>query len=222
MPKARLKPRQKENILREAAIHKRLRHPNIVQFIDFFETIEHYYLILELMNGGELFHRIEQVDSFTEDDARLIVNQVANAIKYLHESGIVHRDIKPENLVFGNATLSPLKLCDFGLSKMIENSGGSTNTPCGTIGYLAPEVAKEQTHAYGVDVWGLGCVLYAMCAFCTAFPANFTDILRSLCGFPAFYDQSIPVLTEKVKRGIYDFPSPWWDNVSESGTLFIG
>ena len=192
MPKARLKPRQKENILREAAIHKRLRHPNIVQFIDFFETIEHYYLILELMNGGELFHRIEQVDSFTEDDARLIVNQVANAIKYLHESGIVHRDIKPENLVFGNATLSPLKLCDFGLSKMIENSGGSTNTPCGTIGYLAPEVAKEQTHAYGVDVWGLGCVLYAMCAFAPLFQPILLTFCAVCAAFPPFTTNQSP------------------------------
>jgi len=148
------------------------------------------------MKGGELFARIEQVDFFTEDDAVLVITQVAKGIKYLHDNGVVHRDIKPENLVFGNNSLTPIKLCDFGLSKTIDQ--GTTDTPCGTVGYLAPEIAKEQAHSFSVDIWALGCVLYSL-----------------LCGFPAFYDASVKVLSEKVKLGIYDFPSPWWDEVSE-------
>lgn len=195
MPKAKLKPKQKENILREAAIHKRLQNQFIVQFIDFVDTTEYYYLVMELMKGGELFERIEQVEFFTEQDAIMVITQVAKGIKYLHDNGVVHRDIKPENLVFSNKTLYPIKICDFGLSKILGNE--STDTPCGTVGYLAPEIAKEGNHSFGVDIWALGCVLYSM-----------------LCGFPAFYDQSIAVLNEKVKRGIYDFPSPWWDDVS--------
>jgi len=211
---------QKENILREAAIHKRLNSPYVVQFIDFFETSKNFYLVMELyvfffclfacdcflfsfsllqrMNGGELFERIEKVECFTEDDAVAIIMQVAKGLKYLHDNGVVHRDIKPENLVFGNNSLTPIKLCDFGLSKVLDM--GSTDTPCGTVGYLAPEIAKEMSHTFSVDMWALGCVLYSM-----------------LCGFPAFYDQSVPILTEKVKKGLYDFPSPWWDAVSDSG-----
>ena len=70
---------------------------------------------------------------------------------------------QPENLVFGNKTLTPLKICDFGLSKVLDGSG-MTDTPCGTVGYLAPEIAKEQAHNFGVDIWGLGCVLYSLYA----------------------------------------------------------
>jgi serine/threonine-protein kinase RCK2 len=141
------------------------------------------------MHGGELFQRIEEVECFTEDDAIHIITQVARGIKYLHDNGIVHRDIKvrdglllrrrrllvyacakmpvcawegqPENLVFSNKTLTPLKLCDFGLSKVLDGTG-MTDTPCGTVGYLAPEIAKEQAHNFGVDIWGLGCVLYSL------------------------------------------------------------
>ena len=134
---------------------------------------------------------------------------------------------QPENLVFGNKTLTPLKICDFGLSKVLDGSG-MTDTPCGTVGYLAPEIAKEQAHNFGVDIWGLGCVLYSLYAVLPGPPQaparklaherTWSRAHRRLCGFPVFYDQSVPVLTEKVKRGIYDFPSPWWDDVSEPGT----
>jgi len=201
MSKQNLKEKQRLNILREIAVHKSLSHDNIVQFIDFIETPENYCLVLELMKGGELFERIEKVECFTEEDARDIIVQAAHAVKYSHENNIVHRDIKPENLVFLNDSLSPLKLCDFGLSKVIDDG---TDTPCGTVGYLAPEVVKEQRHSFSVDIWGLGCVLYSL-----------------LCGFPVFYDQSIPILTAKVKKGIYDFPSPWWDNISPSAIDLI-
>jgi len=74
---------------------------------------------------------------------------------------------QPENLVFGNKTLTPVKICDFGLSKVLDGSG-MTDTPCGTVGYLAPEIAKEQAHNFGVDVWGLGCVLYSLYVTCRA------------------------------------------------------
>lgn len=202
MSKKKLTMRQKENILREASIHKTLNHPNIVRFIEFFQTEEEYVLVLELMNGGELFERIEKVEYLTESDARIIIRDVALGIKYLHDNGIVHRDIKPENIVFATVGLTPVKLCDFGLSKILTDN--VTETPCGTVGYLAPEIAKEMAHNYGVDMWGLGCVLYAM-----------------LCGFPAFYDPNIHILTAKVKTGDFDFPAPWWDDVSESAKDLI-
>ena len=71
-------------------------------------------------------------------------------------------------------------------------------TPCGTVGYTAPEIVKDERYSKGVDMWALGCVLYTL-----------------LCGFPPFYDESIQVLTEKVARGQYTFLSPWWDDISK-------
>lgn len=90
-----------------------------------------------------------------------------------------------------------MKIADFGLSKVIWDS--QTMTPCGTVGYTAPEIVKDERYSKSVDMWALGCVLYTL-----------------LCGFPPFYDESIQVLTEKVARGQYTFLSPWWDDISKS------
>jgi serine/threonine-protein kinase RCK2 len=72
-------------------------------------------------------------------------------------------------------------------------------TPCGTVGYTAPEIVKDERYSKSVDMWALGCVLYTL-----------------LCGFPPFYDESIQMLTEKVAKGQYSFLSPWWDDISKS------
>lgn len=77
-------------------------------------------------------------------------------------------------------------------------------TPCGTVGYTAPEIVKDQRYSKSVDMWALGCVLYTF-----------------LCGFPPFYDESIKVLTEKVAKGQYTFLSPWWDTISDEAKDLI-
>lgn len=137
------------------------------------------------------------------------------------------RDIKPENILFdaipiipskvrktrpydeekedegeflpgiGGGGIGRVKIADFGLSKIVWNE--ETMTPCGTVGYTAPEIVKDERYSKSVDMWALGCVLYTL-----------------LCGFPPFYDESINVLTEKVARGYYTFLSPWWDDISAS------
>ncbi len=137
-------------------------------------------------------------------------------------------DIKPENLLFypvpfiptrnpkprsaededkadegeyipgvGAGGIGQIKIADFGLSKVVWDS--QTMTPCGTVGYTAPEIVKDERYSKSVDMWALGCVLYTL-----------------LCGFPPFYDESIQVLTEKVAQGQYTFLSPWWDDISKS------
>ena len=96
----------------------------------------------------------------------------------------------------GGGGIGKIKIADFGLSKVIWDS--QTMTPCGTVGYTAPEIVKDERYSKSVDMWALGCVLYTL-----------------LCGFPPFYDESIQVLTEKVARGQYTFLSPWWDDISK-------
>jgi hypothetical protein len=181
------------------------------------------------MEGGELFHQIVKLTYFSENLARHVILQVAHGIRYLHEErGVVHRDIKPENLLFdripiisskhparrpydeekedegefipgvGGGGIGRVKIADFGLSKVVWNE--ETMTPCGTVGYTAPEIVKDERYSKSVDMWALGCVLYTL-----------------LCGFPPFYDESINVLTEKVARGHYTFLSPWWDDISHTG-----
>lgn len=209
---------------------RNVRHPNIVQLIDFRESIDNYFLTLELCEGGELFHQIVKITYFSENLSRHVITQVALAVRHLHEEcGVVHRDIKPENILFdpipiipskrpvfrptdnvdtkadegeffpgiGGGGVGRVKLADFGLSKVIWNS--STFTPCGTVGYTAPEIVYDQHYSKSVDMWAIGCVLYTI-----------------LCGFPPFYDKSIPSLTEKVARGQFTYLSPWWDTMSDS------
>lgn len=207
---------------------RQLKHKNITDLLEFIETKEHFFIVIELVQGGELFHQIVKLTYFSEDLARHVIIQVADAIRYLHEqAGVVHRDIKPENLLFqpiefvpsnrvevnvndeedkedeglfmpgiGGGGIGTIKLADFGLSKIIWDQ--NTMTPCGTVGYTAPEIVNDQRYSKSVDMWALGCVLYTI-----------------LCGFPPFYDESVSVLTEKVAKGEYTFLSPWWDDISK-------
>ncbi|KAF9945995.1 hypothetical protein BGZ72_000786 [Mortierella alpina] len=222
------KPRvtERANILKEVQIMRQLDHRGIIQLYEFAESDEHYFLVLELAQGGELFHRIVKLTYFSEDLARHVIVQVAQAIRYLHEEkGVIHRDIKPENILFepipiipsppgfkpsedeekedegifqpgvGGGGIGRVKIADFGLSKIVWDE--QTMTPCGTVGYTAPEIVKDERYSKSVDMWAMGCVLYTI-----------------LCGFPPFYDESIQALTEKVARGQFTFLSPWWDEIS--------
>lgn len=84
--------RQRANILKEVQIMRQLDHPNIIKLIDFTESRQYYYIILELAQGGELFHQIVRLTYFSEDLSRHVITQVATALEYLHEEkGVVHR-----------------------------------------------------------------------------------------------------------------------------------
>ncbi|CEG83904.1 Putative CAMK/CAMK1/CAMK1-RCK protein kinase [Rhizopus microsporus] len=99
--KKKTKATERANILKEVQIMRNIKHKNIVQLIQFSESDDHYFLVLELCQGGELFHRIVKLTYFSEDLARHVITQVAEGIRYLHEEcGVVHRDIKPENILF--------------------------------------------------------------------------------------------------------------------------
>jgi serine/threonine-protein kinase RCK2 len=83
---------QRANILKEVQIMRQLDHPNIVKLVDFSESRQYYYIVLELCPGGELFHQIVRLTYFSEDLSRHVIVQVAKALEYLHEDkGVVHR-----------------------------------------------------------------------------------------------------------------------------------
>ncbi|KTW29026.1 uncharacterized protein T551_02300 [Pneumocystis jirovecii RU7] len=225
---------QKANVFKEIRIMQDVDHPNIVRFLSFLENDDYYFLILELLEGGEIFHQIVRLTYLSEDLSRHIILQVAHAIRYLHEKkGIVHRDIKPENILFRPIPFIPSKSPkirtgestnkqDEGIFIKGIGAGGighvkiadfglskviwdkQTMTPCGTISYTAPEILKDQKYSKCVDMWALGCVLYTL-----------------LCGFPPFYDENIQVLSRKVAQGEYSFLSPWWDEISKSSQDLI-
>ncbi|NXP41337.1 KCC1G kinase, partial [Leiothrix lutea] len=119
----------------EIAVLKKIKHENIVTLEDIYESTTHFYLVMQLVSGGELFDRILERGVYTEKDASLVIHQVLTAVKYLHENGIVHRDLKPENLLYLTPEEnSKIMITDFGLSKMEQN--GIMSTACGTPGYV--------------------------------------------------------------------------------------
>lgn len=121
-----------------------------------------------------------------------------------HERNIVHRDIKPENILLIDKDLS-IKIADFGLAKIIGEES-FTATLCGTPSYVAPEILESgnrRRYTRAVDVWSLGVVLY-IC----------------LCGFPPFSDELYSrenpyTLSQQIKMGRFDYPSPYWDSVGD-------
>lgn len=106
-------------------------HPHILKVYEYYQDKNDFYIISELCSGGELFERIVKAGSFSEKKASKVLNQILQAIKYVHNHKIIHRDLKPENILYeSDDEDSPLKIIDFGTSviynpnkKMEENVG---------------------------------------------------------------------------------------------------
>jgi len=164
--------RTKERLKAEANILFSLRHAHIVQLFDVIETKEWLYLVMELVEGGELFDIIVKHENkhLSEPEARSVFKQVADALRYIHSKGLVHRDLKPENILVDQKAsrdgLLEVKITDFGYAKLVDDGYSTALTQVGTPQYWAPEVSDAGVCAKGyderVDLWSLGVVLYVM------------------------------------------------------------
>lgn len=193
----------KETLITETAILKKLDHENIVKCREVFDTGHKMYIVMEFMSGGELFDRIVNKEHYTEKDSIVIITQIVLAVKHCHDNGVVHRDLKPENLLFQSpAEDAKLKLADFGLAVALKPDEHG-HAACGTPGYVAPEILavklKGNKEGYGreVDMWSVGVIVYIL-----------------LCGFPPFYHENNSVLFELISKAQFSYPSPYWDDVS--------
>ncbi|TKA64015.1 hypothetical protein B0A55_09811 [Friedmanniomyces simplex] len=193
-----------EGLQQEIAVLMSVSHPNVLCLKDTFDEVDGVYLVLELAPEGELFNWIVMKQKLSEAETRKIFIQLFQGVKYLHERNVVHRDIKPENILLLDKTLT-VKLADFGLAKIIGEESFTT-TLCGTPSYVAPEILEQgnrRRYTRAVDVWSLGVVLY-IC----------------LCGFPPFSDELYSpenpyTLSQQIKMGKFDYPSPYWDSVQD-------
>uniref|UniRef100_A0A665TXM2 Serine/threonine-protein kinase DCLK2 n=1 Tax=Echeneis naucrates TaxID=173247 RepID=A0A665TXM2_ECHNA len=193
-------------IANEVAVLRKVKHPNIIMLIEEVDTPSELYLVMELVKGGDLFDAITSSAKYTERDASIMVFNLAGALKYLHSLNIVHRDIKPENLLVFECPdgTKSLKLGDFGLATVVE---GPLYTVCGTPTYVAPEIIVESGYGLKVDIWAAGVITYIL-----------------LCGFPPFRSERNMQedLFDQILLGRLDFPSPYWDNVTDSAKELIG
>ncbi|KAL7752838.1 Serine/threonine-protein kinase [Sorochytrium milnesiophthora] len=168
-----------------------------------FQTPDKLYLVLDYMNGGELFYHLQKEQVFSEIRAKFYTAELVLALEHLHRHGIVYRDLKPENVLLDST--GHVALTDFGLCK--ENLyDATTNTFCGTAEYLAPEVLTGVGYGKAVDWWSLGILLYEMTAGIPPFYSDNTNlmynrILHSELVFPAgFSDAAKDLITRLLNR----------------------
>ncbi|CAG9318341.1 unnamed protein product [Blepharisma stoltei] len=118
---------------------------------------DHMYLILELMEGGDLFHLIRK-RKLNPTEISFICAEIVLALEHLHSLGVVYRDLKPENVMIDSS--GHIKLVDFGLSKVIGDERACTT--CGSPEYMAPEVIRKQAYSYSADWWSFGILVYEL------------------------------------------------------------
>eukprot|EP01098_Paradermamoeba_levis_P010034 TRINITY_DN419_c0_g2_i2.p1 TRINITY_DN419_c0_g2~~TRINITY_DN419_c0_g2_i2.p1 ORF type:complete len:341 (+),score=62.29 TRINITY_DN419_c0_g2_i2:72-1094(+) len=192
-----------ECLKREIKIMKKLNHPNIVRLFEVYEEKLEFFLVMELVEGKELFERIIERGSYTEKDASHCVSQIVSAIHFMHNFGIAHRDLKPENIMSSwTGTQETIKITDFGLAK--EFGSSKLETACGTEGYIAPEVLTEETYGPACDMWSLGVIIFVV-----------------LSGTQPFYGNNPKEVLERIKKVDYDFSDPSWQFVSEDAKSLI-
>lgn len=163
---------------REVYIMYELSHPHIIKLFNHFEDEKFFYLIMELAEGGNLFHRLYRERCFLERTAAQYFREVVLAIEYLHSHipAIIHRDIKPENILLDKE--GRIKLTDFGWSNYYSTENQTMRfTMCGTLEYLPPEIASEAGHNTGADIWCLGILLFEMLTGSTPFVSKGRDQL---------------------------------------------
>jgi len=199
-----LKEEEIEALKNEVTILGICSHPHVVRLHESYITQDKIYMVQDLLSGGELFDRIIEQTFFSEKEAAKTVAQIASALSYLHEKNIVHRDLKPENLLLTDKSDDyAVKIIDFGLAKQ---STELMSMPCGTPGYVAPEILKRRKYHKEVDIWSLGVITYIL-----------------LCGFPPFHDDgnNLKNLYKQIRAGKYSFPKKYWSNISKEAILLI-
>jgi serine/threonine-protein kinase HSL1 (negative regulator of Swe1 kinase) len=146
---------------REIVIMRLLRHPNIVRLYDVWENKNDIYLIMENVEGGELFDFLAERGALPEREAVYLFRQLVEALMYCHRMQIFHRDLKPENILLDKDDYT-VKLIDFGMAAYQPN-GGLLNTPCGSPHYAAPELLLGKRYdGSKADVWSAAVVLFVM------------------------------------------------------------
>jgi calcium/calmodulin-dependent protein kinase I len=193
-----LPPADDAAIYDEVAILASLNHPHIVPLIDFFDEKDCYFIVMELMSGGDLFDRIGKKKSYSEADARDLIVKMLKAVAYCHTHRIAHCDMKPKNLLLmSDDNDSYIKLADFGFAARV-HTPKSLSKQCGTPFFVAPEILMRKGYDQAADMWSVGCIIYLL-----------------LSGNLPFMGRSQKELFRKIVAGTYDFDDAEWVDISD-------
>lgn len=214
--KSKAGPKDINDVQHEVTMMKTVgHHPHVVQLIEFFDTPQNMYLVLELLEGGMLFDRIVQLKHYSEACASRLIKNFLLALEHIHSKGIMHRDLKPENLLLKRTEktypddishLTDCALADFGLAGRPPGQ-----TCCGSPSYIAPEVInvgylRTQKEPYDArcDIWSLGVIAYIL-----------------LSGKMPFHGRNFKETFNKIVKNQWGFVGDVWDKVSPQAKDFV-
>ena len=144
---------------------KALKHPGIVTIHNFFMIKKNLqaYFIMEYLEGGELLEYVAQKGRLSEEETRIYFAQIIDALDFCHRNKIIHRDLKLENIMKVTSSCDRVKIVDFGIAGLCAGRQ-SELTKAGSLNYMPPEIFKNKDVGASpdLDVWALGCMLYAM------------------------------------------------------------
>ena len=177
-----------ERIIREMRMLSELDNEHVIKVYQIYEDDNHYLIIMEYCEGGELFNYIVEKQKLSENETAFFFYQIIKGVEYIHSKGIAHRDLKPENLLLDKD--KKIKIIDFGLSNYFDGIQ-KLETPCGSPCYASPEmVGGNKYNGFFIDVWATGIILFAM-----------------LCGYLPFEDDNNDILFKQILSGKINYPS---------------
>ncbi|KAK7867026.1 hypothetical protein R5R35_005669 [Gryllus longicercus] len=196
---------QRADILHEVAVLTAAAGSSrIVTLHEVYETATEMALILELAAGGELQHVLDVQEGLEELQAARFMKQILQGLGFLHNHNIAHLDLKPQNLLLtGNYPDCDVKLCDFGISRVIQN-GVEVREILGTPDYVAPEVLSYEPISLATDIWSVGVLAYVL-----------------VSGFSPFGGDSKQETFLNISKCKLDFPEELFQNVSKEAQDFI-
>ncbi|KJP87895.1 serine/threonine protein kinase [Plasmodium fragile] len=178
---SQMTPKEKRQCLKEVELLSKLNHPFIVKYIESYIEGDTLRIVMKHCKGGDLYHYIQnkkkQNTPIKETRILIWLTQILTALKFLHSNHILHRDMKSLNILIDND--KRVRLCDFGISKVLENTLDYANTLIGTPYYLSPELCKDKKYSWPSDVWATGCLIYELATFRT--PFHSTKGIQQLC-----------------------------------------
>ena len=192
-----------EHIKSEVQHQLTLDHPNICRLLEVYEEPDRLLLVMEKLDGPDLFDSLSKKSRYTEKDAREVVKQILSAVAYCHRNGVCHRDLKLENFCMEDKSENArIKMIDFGLSSSFDDSLPMTDS-CGTLYYVAPEVLRGKYNQQ-CDMWSLGVLTYIL-----------------LDGRAPFMGRDDRKTYRLILAGGYTFPENRWGVISDDAKNFV-
>ena len=177
----------KKKVLQEVYILKKIKHSNVIRLLEVFESAKYLLIVMEYSDSGDLLKYIKTNGRLEEEKAREFMKNIVYGLSHCHCRSVLHRDVKLDNILLDKD--GGVKICDFGVSKIIKQ-GQLIKEQCGTPAYIAPEIISDEGYSgYGVDIWSLGVLLYAM-----------------LCGTVPFKATNMKDLHKLINKGDFSFP----------------